>query len=170
MIDTQKLEAVFVGCFFKDDELKDLKTGEVPAGCVHVEGIVNRFGLHPERLEAARTKVVYWLKQLPTEFRAEMGGGWTFLNACQTKDGEQWGEHRNMEQLFCLGLGLKLVTEMMPRQMWKMLPGGMPYYSIIAGIDILPCATDEEIAAIQVPELPKFNERLLDQAIAPVTE
>jgi len=162
MIDTLRLDAVFCSCLYKEEEIANISTGQVPEGCVHVDGIVNRFGLHPERLEAARTKVVYWLRQLPDEFRADRGGGWSFLNACMTGNGDQWGEHRNVEQLICLGLGLKLVECQLPRELWKSLPGGMPYYVIVAGIDTMVCATDEEIAAIQLPE--RLKE--IDQPIA----
>ena len=35
-----------------------------------------------------------------------------------------------MEQLFVLGMGLGLVKYGLPRSMWNVLPGGMPYISI----------------------------------------
>ena len=46
-------------------------------------------------------------------------------------DGTQWTDlHRTMEQLFLLGLASGLVTELMPRELWGSLPGGMPYYAV----------------------------------------
>lgn len=122
MIDTQELEAAFISCLYNDDESIE--------GHVAVEGITARYGLHPERLEATREQVKGWLAQLPETFHKNGGGGWSFLNACMTRNDEHWGEHRNMEQLFVLGMGLGLVQCCMPREFWGMLPGGMPYYVV----------------------------------------
>ena len=97
-----------------------------------VEGITSTFGLHSDRLEQTRPKVMEWLAALPDEFKKTGGGGWSFLNACNQANGVQWtGFHQRMEQLFCLGLGLKLVECQTPKEMWSMLPGGMPYYVIL---------------------------------------
>jgi hypothetical protein len=54
-------------------------------------------------------------------------GGATFLNACVDKNGTQWGEHRNIDQLLCLGIAIGKVSFPMPKEMWSMLPGGMPF-------------------------------------------
>ena len=35
-----------------------------------------------------------------------------------------------MEQLLTLGIGLGYAKYLMPREMWKMFPGGMPYFQI----------------------------------------
>lgn len=126
-INATALEAVFLDCLFKDEEIAD---GKPPEGAVLVEGVQGKFGFHPQRLESHREEVQAWLAALPHEFRAKEGGGWSFLNACMDEDGDQWGEHRNMEQLFCLGMGLGLAKCLMPRDMWSVLPGGMPYYSV----------------------------------------
>jgi hypothetical protein len=104
--------------------------GTTPEGCVEVEGIMSRFGLHPQRLEDHRTEVGAWLMALPHTFRKSSGGGWSFLNACHDEDGNQWGEHRNMEQLFVLGIALGLARWLLPRDMWPAFPGGMPYVGI----------------------------------------
>ena len=122
MIDTQELEKTFLSCLYSDDESID---GHIP-----VEGIMATYGLHPDRLEATREQVKGWLAQLPEAFHKSGGGGMSFLNACMTRDDEQWGEHPSMEKLFVLGMGLGLVKCCMPRAMWRVLPGGMPYYVI----------------------------------------
>jgi hypothetical protein len=70
------------------------------------------------------------LNELPSSFKKDIGGGWSFLQACETKDGVQWGEHRNMEQLFVLGMALGKVRYCLPRDLWQVLPGGMPYLVI----------------------------------------
>lgn len=101
---------------------------------VKVEGVVGRFGFDPERLKKHEEDVVSMLKQLPKEFHKEVGGGYSFLGACNRADGQQWGEHRSMDELFCLGIALGKVAFAMPREMWAMLPGGMPYLIVDVGV------------------------------------
>lgn len=129
LIDQHEVEKAFIDCFYKEEELKGVEGA--PEGTVIVEGIQNKIGFHPGRLEEKRAKVTEWLKALPHTFRKNSGGGWSFLNACNQEDGIQWtGFHQHVDQLFCLGMGLKLVECQVPRKMWMMLPGGMPYYVI----------------------------------------
>lgn len=116
---------VFIDCLFKD------KDEAIEIGHVEVHGIVMNVGFHPERLESHKADVIDMLECLPHNFRIEDGGGWSFLNACVDKDGKQWGEHKKMEQLFLLGIGLKLVEWQLPREVWGALPGGMPYVVIL---------------------------------------
>ena len=71
------------------------------------------------------------LSELPDEFRVSGGGGWSFLQACNDRHGTQWtGFHQAMEELFMLGMAAGLVTELLPRDLWDALPGGMPYYAV----------------------------------------
>lgn len=98
---------------------------------VVIEGIVNPYALNPTKLEGHKSEIIAMLADLPEQFRANGGGGWSFLNACLTKDGEQWtGLQQRMDQLFVLGMGIGRVTCPLPREMWSALPGGMPYYII----------------------------------------
>ena len=107
--------------------------GEPPAGAVIASGIVNNYGFDPERLGRHEVEIKSMLAQLPEQFHKGSGDGWSFLNACTNRDGEQWtGEHRTMEALFCLGLGIGAVKELLPREMWSVLPGGVPYYMVEA--------------------------------------
>lgn len=109
----------FMDCLFKE--------GEDTTNHVKVEGITNMFGLHPQRLEKKRELVTALLAELPAEFKE----GYTFLNFCTTKDGELWtGEHRVCEQLIVMAIGLDLMSYCMPREMWAILPGGVPYVMI----------------------------------------
>ncbi len=127
-INPEEVNAAFLGCLFAADEITDSKT---PENAVIVEGIVRKFGFHPQRLEATRTQVTNWLEALPVQFHRSGGGGWSFLNACVQGNGEQWtGLHQRMEELVCLGIGLGLVEYMMPRDMWEVFPGGMPYLMV----------------------------------------
>jgi hypothetical protein len=114
---------VFRDCLFRDDEPTEPR--------IEVEGILNRFGFHPVRLESHRDEVAAMLAELPTEFQRSGGGGWSFLNACMDRHGNQWtGLHRTMDCLFCLGMGLGLAQCQLPRDYWAVLPGGMPYYVV----------------------------------------
>jgi hypothetical protein len=126
-IDATEVNAAFLDSLFLDTEIVN---GKPPVDAVIVEGVRGKYGFHFQRLGSHRSQVQAWLALLPVEFRANGGGGWSFLNACQTHDGEQWGEHRDMEELFALAIGLGLARWVMPREMWAVLPGGMPYVSI----------------------------------------
>ena len=118
----------FMDCLFKDGELVD---GKPQGEYIAVEGLTRNIGFNPERLQAKKQVVKELLRKLPEEFKESVGGGWSFLNFCKTKEGEQWtGMHLVCEQLVCLGLGLKLLGYLMPREMWKFLPGGVPYIVI----------------------------------------
>lgn len=109
----------FMDCLFKED--KDTTNH------VKVEGITSMFELHPQRLEEKQKLVTALLAELPEEFKE----GWSFLNLCITKDGEQWtGMHRICEQLAVMAIGLGLMEYCMPREMWIILPGGVPYLII----------------------------------------
>jgi len=121
---SKNVSEIFEDCMFREDELVD---GHPEPPMIEVEGILAKFGLHKGRIEAHTPEIVDLLTQLPPQFRESTGGGWTFLNACHTAEGEQWGEHRNMEQLFVLGIAAGKARWCMPKDMWKVLPGGMPY-------------------------------------------
>ena len=91
-------------------------------------------GFHPERIKTAAPEIAQMLNELPRPFHVEGGGGWSFLQACQDRHGNQWtGMHRTMELLFLMGLALGKVKECLPREHWTILPGGVPYYTVIPG-------------------------------------
>jgi hypothetical protein len=127
-IDPEAVEKVFLDCLFRDDEVVN---GVPTTEPVVVEGITSMFGFHPERLQSHRDEVAGWLLLLPVEFQSTAqggGGGWSFLNACDDVNGNQWtGLHQRMEQLFTLGIALGLAKWQLPRKVWSVLPGGMPY-------------------------------------------
>lgn len=140
MIDTEKLDTTFRSCMLKDEEVPDgLRTSEDPfafckgrADVVMAEGIASRgFAFHAGRLEESRGAVRAMLAELPENAREDSeGGGISFLSACMDREGNQWGEHRNVEQLLSLGAALGLVRFLLPREMWSILPGGMPYFAV----------------------------------------
>ena len=119
---SENVTKIFVDCLFADEENQD--------SIIMVDGIMHKFGFHPERLSQHEKEIYSMLKQLPKEFQKDSGGGMSFLNACNTNTGEQWGDHQVMEQLFALGIACKKVTLLMPKELWGSLPGGMPYYGV----------------------------------------
>ncbi len=125
ILNAEQVNAVFMDCLFRD--------GEDTSKHVRAEGIIRNVEFHPERLESHRTEIVAMLNELPEKFQERGGGGWSFLNACNDKHGNQWTSfHQTMEQLFQLGIGIGKVKSLMPRKLWNILPGGMPYYVITA--------------------------------------
>ena len=121
MPNAQNIDKILKDCLFWE--------GEDQSTAIIAKGIVTNFGFHPRRLKENHTEIVGELSSLPQEFYADGGGGWSFLNMCNDNNGVQWGEHRSMEQLICLGIALGLVKELMP-DMRDVMPGGMPYYVI----------------------------------------
>lgn len=122
---SQRVEEIFIDCLFTDDEDH--------SDHVEAKGIINIAWFHPERLESHRDEIVSLLNELPEPFHEGGGGGWSFLQACEDKHGHQWtGLHLRMEQLFLLGMAIGRVRSILPRDLWRSLPGGMPYYAVTA--------------------------------------
>ena len=117
----ENVMAVFGRCFYEEDELED---GRPPADCVNVHGIMNYYGFNPHRLKEEEENIKGMLSELPAEFK----NGWTFLNLCNDKNGRQWtGSHIVMEALMVLGIAIGKIEYLMPRERWRILPGGVPY-------------------------------------------
>ena len=123
VLSAERVEQIFHACLFKD--------GEDHSKYVPAPGITNNVGFHHGRVEEHKAEIAAMLDELPDEFKESGGGGWSFLNACNDRHGNQWtGFHQRMEQLFQLGLATGKVECQMPREMWGALPGGMPYYVV----------------------------------------
>jgi site-specific recombinase len=115
-----ELNNIFTDCLFRD--------GEPHVGAIIVDGIRAKHGLHAGRTESHRNEIVAIIAEMDPSFKAANGGGATFLNLCMDKNGNQWGEHVNCEQLVVLAIALKLGNySTSHREMWKVMPGGMPY-------------------------------------------
>ena len=97
-------------------------------GALLVEGIVRTFGFSPEKIAAHKEEIRALLADMPDEFHAGKGGGMSFLNLCNDRHGEQWADmHQTMEELVALGVAAGMASYPLPRDMWKALPGGVPY-------------------------------------------
>lgn len=120
---SEAVNALALECLFRE--------GEPTHDAIKVDGIVGKFGFHPARIAENADAIAALLAELPDEFHASKGGGWSFLNACMDRNGAQWGEHRDMEALFCLGIAAGKAKWQLPRDMWNVLPGGMPYVVVM---------------------------------------
>lgn len=133
MLDTEtKLTAdnvnkCFIGCLFEDGT--DRSVMEQTA--IRATGITMSIGFDPDKIAKSRDQIIGFLQELPAEFMAHGGGGMSFLQMCTDRSGRQWGEHRNMEQLVLLGLAIGAVEYCLPRELWGILPGGVPYIAVV---------------------------------------
>lgn len=124
-IDANEVEKVYVDCLVESATMLE------SLGVVAVEGVLHKHAFLREQLDGHRETIVGWLRQMPDEFHESRGSGWSFMNACNTKDGEQWtGLHQRMDQLFAMGQGLGVVKCAVPRKMWFVFPDSMPYYTV----------------------------------------
>lgn len=120
------IEGILKSVLYKDDEMSgDL----IPDGAVKVDGLVHHYAFHPSRLAAAKPEIDGLLAELPDDFQQSKGGGMSFLNACMDRNGNHWGEHRDIERLVCLGIGVGSASWLM-KEMADILPGGMPYLEV----------------------------------------
>lgn len=132
---SENVQELFKKCvYYSEGTDNEISEDNKPEDMVIVEGIVHNYALNKNSLEENKEDISSMLHQLPKEFMESTGGGYSFLAACNDSEGHQWtGMHLIMESLFVLGLGLEIVKCLLPRTMWQMLPGGMPYYVITEG-------------------------------------
>lgn len=123
-IDAARLDAIFAACLLNDEEAA--LPPELKPTPIIIDGVIRQFGIHPERYKEYAAEIGAMLDQLDPTFH----DGWSFLNMPFDKNGEQWGEQLNAEQLVVLGTALGRVSCVLPREMWSVLPGGMPYYTV----------------------------------------
>lgn len=132
---SENVENIFVTCLFEEDKDDTINALENPNDAIKVEGLAHNFGFHPDRIKEHTGDIASMLDDLPNEFKADGGGGWSFLNACNDKNGNQWtGLHMRMEQLFMLGMAAGKVKYTLPREIWSALPGAMPYLQILGEV------------------------------------
>jgi len=123
ILTSENVNKVFLDSLFRESE--------DTSKAVLADGVMQRSGFHPERLESHKKEIREMLECLPDTFQPGKGDGNSFLNACMTKDGDQWGEHMNIEQLLLLGIATRQAAILLPRDMWDLLPGGMPYIGVL---------------------------------------
>src|SRR6266478_1898966 len=100
---------------------------------ITIDGLVNSYLLDKAKIASRSEQIRDLLDQLQDPFQASKGGGWSFLNACNDRDGHLWtGEHRIMEALICLGIAANRAKWLM-KEMAHIMPGGVPY--VVVGIE-----------------------------------
>ena len=126
VLTTESVLALYEYCLFNDDN----DTGEH----VRAEGIQYTSGFHPVRIVESKNKILDLLHELPIQFQpidSGGGGGWSFGGACHDKNGNHWtGEHQIMDLLVMLGVGAGVAQWLLAREMWGILPGGLPYFGV----------------------------------------
>ncbi len=122
-ISANRVREIFMDCLYRD--------GEDTSDHVKAEGIMSTAGFHPQRLQGHAAEIQETLLMLPDEFHQDKGGGMSFLNACMDRNGNHWAEHPTIEMLFQLGIATGKAKCLMPREMWRVMPGGMPYYAVL---------------------------------------
>lgn len=122
-LNSENVTKIFTDCLYNE--------GENTNDRIECDGVMSKVGFKPQEIQKYTNDIYDMLKQLPEEFMREIGGGYSFLMACNDKDGNQWtGLHQVMEQLFLLGIAIGKVECLMPKELWSILPGGMPYYVV----------------------------------------
>jgi hypothetical protein len=119
----ENVNNIFIDCLFDE--------GEDTSNHVEAHGVHIRVGFHPEKLKANAPKIIELLNELPDSFKKGSGDGMSFLKICDDKNGNQWtGFHKQMDELVTLGLAIKKLSYLLPREMWEAFPGGVPYLII----------------------------------------
>lgn len=99
-------------------------------GLTFVEGVMRSFAFVTDRVNANKEDIISMLGQLPDDFMAGKGGGSSLMAMPFDRYGEQWGEQADAEVLYVLGAALGLCIMPLPRDMWSIMPGGMPYVTV----------------------------------------
>lgn len=111
---------VYLACLFDDSVPREVAQKRA----IVVEGVTFTTGFDPDKIRELRTSIDDLLDQLPERFEK----GWSFLNLCDNREGELWtGEHQLCQELVMLGIAHGRMSYCMSRDMWSILPGGMPY-------------------------------------------
>lgn len=125
ILTVERVNDTFMACLFQN--------GEDTTNHIVAPGLQMRVGFHPGRIAENRDAIHEMLGELPDDFKTSGGGGYSFLNLCMDKHGNQWtGDHRTMEQLVTLGIAIGEVEYCLPRELWGAFPGGVPYLMVKA--------------------------------------
>lgn len=168
----EELEPYAAALKLQERKREEVKQGsdKLPPGALVIDGIVRNFVFHPGRVAECRDTIREMLDQLPDDYK----DGYTFLNLCNDKHGTLWtGLQRTMEALVVLAIAADLMEYCMPRFMWAVLPGGMPYVKIKSPDAPPATATGGEVEAakplrflhvrvLQKPEVVSFEHPVLE--------
>lgn len=85
------------------------------------------FTVNLDKLDTYREEI----KKMLLELNPDFSQGWTFVQLPFDRNGNQWGEQHNAEELMVLGMALGYISFTFPNDIWKGLPGRMPYVTIM---------------------------------------
>ena len=140
MISANRVREIFMDSLLPTDHTDDTK-------CISVYAVTSIFGLDPEKIENHRDEIRALMEELPNEFWDEPIGqnGYSFLKLPFTKDGEQWGEQQNAQELMFLGLASGYMQYLFSMDFWKALPGSVPYVTIHKEPISIPSITVKDV-------------------------
>jgi hypothetical protein len=92
---------------------------------VQVIGATYRFGR--PMIEVKRDEIKALLSELDPKFFRSVGGGGSVIDMPVDRYNRQWGEQIDADALCALAFAAGLGEYCMPREVWSVLPGGMPY-------------------------------------------
>ncbi len=124
-----RLTADRVNTLFREC-LATVKAGE---NISQIHGVKAIYAIDLAKVATHKSEIGQMLLQMDDSFMigTGKGGGWSFLNACVDRCGRQWTDlHSTVEELVVLGMGAGMAFYTMGREMWDVLPGGLPYFSI----------------------------------------
>ena len=149
----ENVNKVFFGCMYKE-EIKDVQ--DIPHGSIIVEGISMTGVFDPARVEANRADIKELLSDINEDFSSKEAGGTSFMALPFRKDGEQWGEQPNAQELMLVGVASGYMRYLVPPDGWKVLPGGMPYLIVSfeekAEADVSEIDREEAYGAVPLDE------------------
>lgn len=120
MLTSKNVDKIFLACSVNNHEEQMV-----------VEGVKIKAVFNPAKIKENHSKIRDMLECLDDNFFAGKGGGWSFLNICADKHGTLWtGDHMQCDRLICLGLAANLLEFTLPRDIWSVLPGEMPYITV----------------------------------------
>lgn len=122
LIQSNRVHELFMNGLFKEEELVNGKPVVEP---VVAEGVRVRIGFHPERIRQAKDEISAMIDSLDPSIDTDEGI--SFLNICQDKNGNLWtGLHQICDELVTMGIALELLEYVLPRDLWMLMPGGVP--------------------------------------------
>lgn len=123
MICPDEINKILISCLYTNEELGALPTmNKTPPGMIPARGVMLSVGFNPTMIDLRRNRI----HEILTEINPSFKEGISFMDLPFDKDKNQWGEQRNADQLLVLGIAIGELKILMPREMWPMLPGGMP--------------------------------------------
>lgn len=116
----EEVNEVYRRCLLTDTEVNELSEPMTPF--VLGEGVKGIQVFSASRLAENRAKITEMIAELPS-----IDEGVSFMNLCEDKQGRQWTDlQRTVDELLQLGTATGEVFYLLPRDVWDMLPGGMP--------------------------------------------